>query len=76
MLRCADRCEAQPTRGGQGINSDAILGIQLDPSAAVPGNKVLKGAKPADVPVEQPTTLQLGLTISSSVLLRADEVIR
>ena len=44
--------------------------------AAVPGNKVLKGAKPADVPVEQPTTLQLGLTISSSVLLRADEVIR
>ena len=54
--------------------------------AAVPGNKVLKGAKPADISVEQPTTLQmvinlktataLGLTIPSSVLLRADEVIR
>ena len=47
--------------------------------------KVLKGAKPADVPVEQPTKLELvvnfrtakslDLTIPSSVLLRADEVI-
>jgi putative tryptophan/tyrosine transport system substrate-binding protein len=47
--------------------------------------KVLKGAKPADVPVEQPTKLELvvnfrtakslDLTIPPSVLLRADEVI-
>jgi len=47
--------------------------------------KVLRGAKPADVPVEQPTKLELvvnfktakslDLTIPPSVLLRADEVI-
>jgi len=53
-------------------------------SAVILG-KVLKGAKPADVPVEQPTKLELvvnfrtakslDLTIPPSVLLRADEVI-
>ena len=69
-----------------GLISYSANYAQLSRRAAAYGDKILKGAKPGDLPIEQPTTFELvintisaraiGVSIPSSLLARANRVIQ
>ena len=84
--RLPSMCEAADYVEAGCLMSYSANDADLYRRAAVYVDKILKGAKPADLPVEQPmkfefvinlkTAKQIGLTIPPNVLARADRVIR
>jgi putative ABC transport system substrate-binding protein len=84
--RLPSMCSFREMVEAGGLMSYAVNMADFVGRAAVYVDKILKGAKPADLPVEQPTTVELvinlktakalGLTIPQSLLLLADEVIQ
>ena len=78
--------EHRPVPEAGGLMSYGPNQIDMWRRAAAYVDKIFKGARPAELPVEQPTRFYLtvnlkaanalGLTIPQSLLLRADEVIR
>ena len=85
-LRIPDMYEARELVVAGGLVSYGPDGTELYRHAAGYVDRIFKGAKPGDLPVEQPTKLDLvlnlttakaiGLTIPQSLLLQADEVIQ